>query len=163
MQPAIYEEKIYSRVITAVIGSVTVIMFLLLIYQVLVAPIGSNPAPNLLLLGLGLLFLVITINFSRMIIRITPEFVSVKYGISRQKVSWENIQKCYLDKSSALAYGGSGIRIAKVEGKKRIVYSVVGGPRVVISLKKGTYDELAFSTRNPDEVIKVIEEWSKTK
>jgi len=138
-------------------------MFLLLIYQVLAEPIGSNPAPNLFLLGMGLLFLVITVNFSRMIIQITPEYVLVRYGISKQKVPWDNIQACYLDKSSALAYGGSGIRIAKVEGKKRIVYSVVGGPRVVLSLKEGHYDELVFSTENPDEVIKIIKEWSKIK
>ncbi len=163
MYPAIYEEKIYSKLIAAVTASVTVAMFLLLIYQGLVEPIGSNPAPNLFLLGMGLLFLVITINFSRMVIQITPEYVLVKYGISKQKVPWDNIQACYLDKSSALAYGGSGIRIAKVEGKKRIVYSVVGGPRVVLSLKEGHYDELVFSTKNPDEVIKVIKEWSKIK
>ena len=135
-------------------------MFLLLIYQVLAEPIGSNPAPNLFLLGMGLLFLVITVNFSRMIIQITPEYVLVRYGISKQKVPWDNIQACYLDKSSALAYGGSGIRKVKIEGKTRVVYNVYGTPRVVLSLKEGEYDELVFSTRHPDEVMRIVKEWT---
>lgn len=68
-----------------------------------------------------------------MIIQITPEFVSVKYGISKQKKSPGGIFK-------------SVTWIHPLPFHMVQVYA---------------YDELAFSTQNPDEVMKVIKEWSK--
>ena len=164
MQPgAIYEEKIFSKWITAILAPVTALMFFLLGYQILVAPVGSNPAPTWILLILSLLFLGITMIFSRLVIKITPGSVTVGYGIFKHTIPWDNIENCFLDESSAVKYGGSGIRIAKIEGKLRLVYSVIGGPRVVLSLKEGRYQELAFSTRNPGEITRIIKEWAGTR
>jgi hypothetical protein len=38
------------------------------------------------------------------------------------------------------------------------VYNVVGGPRIVLSLKRGRFKEFVFSTKNPEEVIKIAKE-----
>lgn len=160
---AIYEEKIFSKWITAILAPVTALMFFLLGYQILVAPVGSNPAPTWILLILSLFFLGITMVFSRLVIRITPASVTVGYGIFKHTIPWDNIENCFLDESSAVKYGGSGIRIAKIGGKLRLVYSVIGGPRVVLSLKEGKYQELAFSTKNPEEVTRIIKEWVGTR
>jgi hypothetical protein len=62
-------------------------------------------------------FLGITINFSRLSIEITKEFIIGGYGILKEKILLENIADCYLDKVSAIRYGGWGIRIARINGK----------------------------------------------
>lgn len=161
MQPgSIYEEKLFSKWITTILASVTGIMLFILVYQLVKGPIGAKPAPTWFFLVMSLLFLGLTIGFSRVIILMTPEHVSIGYGLLRQKIPWGTIEDCYLDETSAVRYGGSGIRIAKVGEKWRIVYSVVGGPRVVLSVKEGKYREIAFSTKNPDQVMSLIKQWA---
>lgn len=160
----IYEEKIFSKWTTGIVGFFTVGFLFVLIYQIFVGPIGANPAPNWFFLLMLLLFLGVTINFSRLIIRMTPQSIAVSYGIFKHTIIWGNIEDCYLDGASAIRYGGWGIRIGKVEGKWRFVYNVMGGPRVVLSFKKGRFSEFVFSTKSPDEVMKKIKERiSKTK
>jgi hypothetical protein len=102
----------------------------------------------------------VTINFSRLIIRIRPYSISVGYGIVKYIIPWENIESCFLDESSAIKYGGAGIRITREEGKWKLVFSVVGGPRVVVSLRKGRFKEIIFSTEHPQDVMKIIKEWT---
>lgn len=161
MQPgSVYEEKLFSKWITIILASVTGIMLFFLVYQIVKGPLGAKPAPTWFLLVLALLFLGFTINFSRVIIRMTPEHVSIGYGLFKHKIPWEIVENCYLDETSAVRYGGSGIRITKVGEKWRIVYSVIGGPRVVLSLKEGRYREVAFSTKNPDQVMSIIKQYA---
>ncbi len=161
MQPgSIYEEKLFSKWITIILASVTGIMLFFLVYQLVKGPLGTKPAPTWFLLVLTLLFLGVTINFSRVIIRITPEHVSLGYGLFKHKIPWRIVENCYIDETSAVRYGGSGIRVTKVGDKWRIVYSVVGGPRVVLSVTEGKYKEVAFSTKNPDQVMNLIKQWA---
>lgn len=161
MEPgAIYEEKVISRWMAAILMIVTGIMLFLLGYEIVVAPIETPPVLTWFYLVMFLLFLGLTLVFSRLIIKMTPASISVGYGPLKQVILWQNIEDCFLDETSALRYGGAGVRVTKVEGKSRIVYSVVGGPRVVLSLKEGRYKELAFSTRHPQEVMSVIKEWA---
>jgi len=155
---SIYEEKIFSKWITGILAAVTVGFLFVLIYQILVEPIGTRPAPNWFFLLMFLLFLGVTINFSRLVIGMTPRFISVGYGILKHTVLWGNIEDCYRDEDSTIRYGGWGIRIGRVKGKWRLVYNVIGGPRVVLSLREGRFREFVFSTNNPEEVIKVVKE-----
>lgn len=161
MEPGtIYEEKITSKWIVAILICATGSMLFLLGYQVLVAPIGTPTVLTWFYLIMFLLFLGLTFVFSRLIIKMTPSSISVGFGPLKYVILWQNVEDCFLDETSELKYGGSGIRMTRVEGKSRIVYSIVGGPRVVLSLKEGRYKELAFSTRHPQEVMKVIKEWA---
>lgn len=154
----IYEEKIFSKWSTVIMVAFTVFLLYALIYQILVEPIGARPAPNWFSLFMFLLFLGITINFSRLIIRMTHRSLFVDYGIFKHTIHWENIEDCYPDEASVIRYGGWGIRIGRVKGKWRQVYNVIGGPRVVLLLKKGRFKEFVFSTKNPEEVMKVVKE-----
>jgi len=88
----------------------------------------------------------------------TSGYISVGYGIIKHSILWENIEDCYLDNASTIRYGGWGIRIAKVKGKWRLVYNVIGGQCIVLSLKKGRFKEFVFSTGNPEQVIKLAKE-----
>jgi len=155
----IYEEKIFSKWTTGIVGLFTVGFLFGLVYQILVEPIGAHPAPNWFYLLMFLLLLGVTINFSRLVIKMTPQSISVGYGILRDAILWENIEDCYLDDTSAIWYGGWGIRMGRVKGKWRHVYNVLGCPRVAVSLKKGRFfKEFVFSTKNPEEVIKIVKE-----
>ena len=152
----LYEETIFLWVFTAVLSIVTAGFLVLLVYQILVGPLGERPAPNWFFLLLALLFLVITITFSRLNITITSRAVTVGYGWFRRTIPWDTIERCYLDEASSIRYGGWGIRIGRVKGTWRLVYNVIGGPRVVLAVKRGIFREFVFSTSNPEEVMAVI-------
>ena len=154
----IYEEKVFSKGITGILAVATCGFLFAWIYQNFVEPIGIPSVPNWLFLLMFLLFLGVTINFSRLVIRITSKSMVVGYGVFKQDISWQNIKDCYLDKTSTIRYGGWGIRIGRVKGKWRLVYNVMGGPRVVLSLKKGRFREFVFSTKSPEHVMRVIKQ-----
>ena len=103
-----------------------------------------------------LLLVAILVNFSRLTIRMSPENITVGYGRITRQIPWENIESCYLDETSAIFYGGVGIRFARIRGKWRLVYNIIATPRVVLSLKAGRFQEFVFSTKNPDEVLSII-------
>jgi len=153
-----YEEKIFLKWTAGLLTVITGVFLFLLFYQILVGPFGTNPAPDWFFLFMFLLFLGVTINFSRLTIRMTPGYISVGYGIIKHLTLWENVEDCYLDEASIIRYGGWGIRIARVKGKWRLVYNVIGSPRIVLSLKRGRFKEFVFSTGNPEEVMKIAKE-----
>lgn len=147
----IYEEKIFLKGTTGVLAIFTAGSLFALVYQIF-------PAPNWFFLLMFLLFLGVMINFSRLVIRMTPRSIAVGYGIFKRTIIWENIEGCYLDEASTIRYGGWGIRIGRVKGKWRWVYNVIGGPRVVLSLREGRFREFVFSTKSPEQVIKVVKQ-----
>jgi hypothetical protein len=159
MRPdTIYEERIFSKWSIIVLATVTIALLFVLVYQLLVGPIGTRPAPNWVLLTMFLLFLAITVNFATLTIKVTPQHISVGYGIIKHVMAWENVADCYPDMASIVRYGGWGIRLGRVGGRWRLVYNVVGGPRVVLLLKEGKFKEFVFSTRDAEEVARVIKQ-----
>lgn len=40
----------------------------------------------------------------------------------------------------------------------RLVYDIVGSPRVVLLLREGKFKEFVFSTRDAEEVVKVVKQ-----
>lgn len=86
----------------------------------------------------------------------TSRSIVVGYGMFKRTIFWENIERCYIDEVSSIRYGGWGIRIGRVKGRWRLVYNVISGPRVVLGLKRGVFREFVFSTKNPDDVMRVV-------
>lgn len=158
MKGTIYKEKIYSGWNILIIGIVCLALLGVLIYQLMVGPLGTRPASNWFFVGMILFFLAVGINFATLTIRVTTQGISVGYGIIRHSIPWSNITDCRLDKASAVRYGGWGIRMGWADGKKRLVYNILGGPRVVVEKRQGSFPELVFSTRNPEGAIKAIRE-----
>ncbi len=154
-----YHESLFSKWSTLILFSITVIFFLLYFYQIIVGPIGTDPAPNWFWFVMAVFMLAITINFRRLSIRITSAGLTVGYGIYKKRIPWKNIEDRYIDEASAIRYGGWGIRLGRVDGRWRTVYNVIGGPRVVVSLKKGWIREVVFSTENPEEVMKTMDRY----
>ena len=152
----IYEEKLFSKGLTVTLAAVTAGLLFVSLYQIIVGRRGIRPAPNWFFLVMFLLFLGLTVNFRNLNIKMTPRYISVGYGIFKHNIPWENVEDCYLDEVSTAKYGGWGIRIGKIKGKWRLVYNVIGAPRVVLSLNKGKFKELVFSTDHPQKVIEIV-------
>ncbi|MEF8833204.1 MAG: hypothetical protein V5A66_06800 [Candidatus Thermoplasmatota archaeon] len=152
-----YEETVFSKWMTLLLGSITTIFLLIWSYDIFVGWSWSDPLLRWFWLGMFLFFLAFTANFSKLKIKINTQGLTVGYGIARKKIPWERVEDCHIDEKSALRYGGWGIRFTRVSGKWRTAYNVVGGSRVVVSLNEGLIREVAFSTKNPEEVKEVIE------
>ncbi|MDI9644498.1 MAG: hypothetical protein QFX35_04680 [Candidatus Verstraetearchaeota archaeon] len=162
----IYEEILTWRLIIAlVLGllafSVGVVMY---VYanEPDKDPMTLVAVPLVAAVGLGT-----TLSFSRLSIKATLEGMSVGFGRIRTSFKWDQIEDCYIDTASAVRYGGFGIRGGKFEGKRRLVYNITGTPRIVLKLKtdahgKGyKYDEFVFSTKRPEELMRIIKSQKK--
>ncbi|MFO7996579.1 MAG: hypothetical protein R6U93_05500 [Dehalococcoidia bacterium] len=158
MEHTLYEERIYSRWNILIMSIVVLALLATLIRQLVAGPVGTNPAPNSFLIGMILVFVAIGINFATLTIRVTIEGVSVGYGIIRHHIPWGDIVGCRHDEASAIRYGGWGIRTAWAGGKRRLVYNIIGAPRVVVEKRQGKFQEFAFSTTNPQAAMKAINE-----
>jgi hypothetical protein len=138
------------------LAAVTVMMFIILIYQSMFTSFDEKTWMSILFVIMFLVFLFLTINFSRLIIRVNFQGITVAYGIIKKTIPWENIEGIEIDKTSAIKYGGAGIRTARIKGEWVLVYNVIGGPRCVLKLKEGRFKKFVFSTKNPEEVVNVV-------
>jgi hypothetical protein len=152
----VYEEKVFAKVIGGTLGVISVIMLFILIYQIIISPLGDEPALSYFFLVMFIIFLILTLNFSRLIIRISFQSITVGYGIIKKRIPLENIEDCEIDKTPAIRYGGAGIRTTGIKGEWVLVYNVVGGARCVLRLKEGRIKKFVFSTKNPEEVVNEI-------
>lgn len=165
----IYEERIPFPLVKLVLGLFVVlaILFLaMLLYQVLVSPLGPRPAPDWFWLLMFLWFSGITVfvvNFRKLTITITSQSVVVSFGRLKRVIPWDNVSGCYIDKAPALSYGGWGIRMGRVRGKWRYVYNIIGCSGIVLELNRGRFREFVFSTRHPAEILKLAEQRIQTK
>lgn len=152
-----YTEKIYSKWMTLTLGSVTAVFAFLGVYEIIIGWGWTESLPVWFWPLMAVFLFVITINFSRLTLKIGSEGLKVGYGLFKNNISWDEIDDCYLDETSSFWYAGWGFRIARMGGRWRMVYNSVGGPRVVISLEEGWKEEVVISTKNPDEVMRKIE------
>jgi hypothetical protein len=160
--------EVYREVVVFTLGRAIIALFVvlallflaMLVYQITTGPVGSKPAPDWYFLAMGMFFAVMAFlisNFGKLTISATSESITVRYGMFKNVMRWEDISDCYMDEASPLgSYGGFGIRIGMVNGKWRLVYNLIGSSCVVLRVKKGRFAEFVFSTRNPDAVMDVV-------
>ncbi len=160
MHRVIYEERLFSRWSTLLLGLVTVYLFWQLTQQP--QPASGDSPPAWLIPAMALLFVFLTFSFAWLTIRITDEAVVVAYGVFRRRVTWEQILDCYPDEASVARYGGWGIRLGWYNGKRRLIYNTAGDPRVVLSTTHSRFPELVFSTARPDDVVDRVREHQRT-
>ena len=154
MAEIIYEERLFSRWMTLILGGVTLFILWQAMQQLQTG--SSDGAPVWLMPSMAVLFVVFTINFMWLTIRITAEEVVVSYGLFRYRVRWHDIEDCYADEASAVWYGGYGVRVGWRAGKRRLIYNTIGDPRVVLLTRSTPTPEFVFSTAYPDEVIQAV-------
>ncbi len=135
----------------------------ILVYRLFVGPVGQRPAPTwfwglMVLSQLGPLILLR--NFMRLTIEITGTHITVGFGAIRRSIPWNRIVGVRRDKRSLLSYGGVGWRLgwSRRVGGWIMAFVDFRHPRVILELRGGRTRELVFSTRNPEEVCRLIAE-----
>lgn len=158
----LYEENLPFPLITVVMVIILLIALLMLVLfaiQLISGPIGNTPAPSWFYLVMFIFMSAIAFliaNFRVLVVRITSQSVTVAYGLIKRTIPWCDIEESFLDSSSPLGYGGWGARIARVEGRWRLAFNVIGASGVVLRLRKGRAREFMFSTKNPQQVLDII-------
>ena len=106
---------------------------------------------------LSLVLLVTAYNFSSAGISITNDHIEVSFGIFKHRYGWDEITGYHKEASGMFKNGGYGIRTVRRDGRWRRVYNVPGGNVIVLTLRSGRIKEFAFSTNDPDEIIRVLD------
>lgn len=158
----IYEERISSLVMIAVIGIVGAIAVMFLVFYIVQTTVGwITEAPNWYWLMMFLIFTIIgafVSNFRTLTITITSSDITVRYGMLKSVISWDNVEKCSYDKDSSLGYSGFGLRIARGHGTWIRAYNLMNRPRIALDLKTGWSRRIVFSTENPEKIMETAKE-----
>jgi len=169
MQPdEIYHEELSSfwgKLAIAMMFGSSLTFVILFFYQRTYGPVGDDPAPDWVYLVMFAWFLAIgflVLNFAILTVSATPRGITVAYGRFRYHIPWENIGSYQLDRRPAmLNYGGYGIRISSRANGSVLTYNIMGASTVVLELKQKRFKYFAFSTRRPDELLALIQNWKR--
>jgi hypothetical protein len=107
-----------------------------------------------------ILFLFYTVNYRILSILITPKSLILKFGIFTWTIPLDNVAEFHLDDlPNLMRYGGAGIHCMFIRKRYRASYNFLEYPRIVIVLKSkfGIVQDISFSTRQPDKVIRILE------
>lgn len=153
----IYEERLSSNVTTGLFVALTLVFGALFAWRVLA--VGFRFVPVVFLI-LSLLFLFYTINYRMLIVRFNEQGLLLRFGIIPWRIPFSNMQSCGLDEVVINRIGGAGIHFMLLDKRYRANYNFLDLPRVLVRLKErqGLVWDVSFSTRQPDEVMHIIQE-----
>lgn len=108
---------------------------------------------------ISLFFLFYVFNYRVLIIQVDEGALVLNFGIFTWHIPLSNIETCFIDETSLWRIGGAGIHFSPMGGRYRAMFNFLEYPRVVLCLKqkKGLVRDIAFSTRQPDEVMRLLE------
>jgi hypothetical protein len=120
--------------------------------------VGMHPLAWVFLF-FGLFFIFYSINYRRLVIRMTAQAVHLRFGIFGWTIPFENVQDSAPDEVTFTRLGGAGIHFAMVAGRYRANFNFLEHPRVLVRLKQkqGLVWDVSFSTRQPEAVMRLIE------
>ena len=153
-----YQERVFSGILITIVGFVGIALLGVFIYSKIVPNVFEETGAEWYFLGIGVFLLLAAANFAFLNIRISLNGVTVSYGLISRNIPINNVAGFYQDETSNIAYGGYGIRVGWVHGKRRLVYNVIGTPRIVIQQRLQPDHEFVFSTRHPDLVMRTLSE-----
>ena len=107
---------------------------------------------------ISLFFLFYVFNYRVLIIQVDEDELRLKFGLFTWHIHLSNIETSFLDKTSLWRIGGAGIHFSPIGGRYRAMFNFLEYDRVVICLKekKGLVRDIAFSTRQPDELMRLL-------
>ena len=153
----LYYEKISSKRTGWLFLGLTTLFLLLFAWRVTTS--GWNGLAVVFLV-FSCLFLFYSANYRILTIRITADSLKLSFGVFSWTVPLNNIESCALDEIPALMkYGGAGIHFMFIEKRYRASFNFLEYPRVVVAFKRkvGPVRDISFSTRQPMEVLWIIQ------
>ena len=153
----IYEEKLSSKRTSLLFVILSLSFLLLFLWRIVVTGFG------LLAIVFFLLFCLFTfyiLNYRTLVIHLTPEFLRLTFGIFKWMVPLDTIADCCPDDISLWRIGGAGIHFTSIRKRYRAYFNFLEYPRVVVKLKqkRGPVWDIAFSTRQPERVMKLMKD-----
>ena len=154
----IYTERISSNKTEALFLVLMMLSLLLLIWRV------TSDGLDILAVAficLFIIFLFYSLNYRTLLIHLTTDSLKLTFGIFSWTIPMDNIQECSLDELPAIMkYGGAGIHFMFVRKRYRASFNFLEYPRIVIAFKRkvGLVRDISFSTRQPGDVIHLIQE-----
>jgi hypothetical protein len=106
------------------------------------------------------IFFFYSLNYRKLNILISQKTIRLTFGIFSWEIPFDHIKTCEFDELPPfLRYGGAGIHFFIHRNRYRASFNFLEYPRIVISLKQkyGPVEEISFSTRQPDEILSVIQ------
>jgi Ca2+/Na+ antiporter len=154
----IYHERVSSTWTEVLFLALTLLFLLLLIWRMNAASLDILAA---IFSCFFILFLFYSLNYRILIIRLTSKSLKLTFGIFKWTVPVDNIEECCLDELPILMrMGGAGIHFMTIHKRYRASFNFLEYPRVVIAFKRkaGLVRDISFSTRRPDELLRLIRE-----
>jgi hypothetical protein len=153
----IYTERLSSNKTEALFLALALVFFMLVIWRVNTGGWGGLAVVFLFFFAV---FAFYSLNYRTLVIVLTSKALRLKFGTLSWTVPLDNIQECQIDEIPVVKMlGGAGIHFMYVRSRYRASFNFLEHPRVVVAFKKkvGAVQEISFSTRRPDEVVRFIE------
>jgi len=154
----IYNERISSPRTELLFLALTALFAVLLIWRVNAGRLDVLAA---VFFFLFVVFLFYSVNYRTLIIRLHSESLTLTFGLFTWKVPLDNVEDCRLDALPLLMrMGGAGIHFMSIRKRYRASFNFLEYPRVVLVLKRkvGPVQDISFSTRRPDDVLRLVGE-----
>ncbi len=152
----IYEEKHIFWVVLLIMLPLIAIFLAILIYQILIGPLGTNPAPNWFLALMLFIFILLGYGFSVYRVIITTQTLIAGFPLYSVKIPWEKVESVEEMKDSVWKYGGYGIRIGKMNGKPVLLVVIPYVSRIILKMHGWKRDYLVISVRDKDAAMNYI-------
>ena len=155
----IYQEKITSNNTEALFAALALIFSLLALWR---ADGFGWDGLAVTFAAFCIVFLFYSLNYRTLVIHISSESLKLKFGIFTWSVPLDDIEGCRHDDDlpTLMKYGGAGIHFMMIRNRYRASFNFLEYPRVVIAFKRkaGPVRDISFSTRQPEEIMRLIRE-----
>jgi hypothetical protein len=104
-------------------------------------------------------FMFYVLNYRTLEIILTPQALSLRFGVFTWRVPLENIAAIEPDELPPLMrYGGAGIHGMLIGGRYRASFNFLEYPRLVLRFKRqvGPLQDLSFSTHQPEALQRLV-------
>ena len=153
----IYQEKVTSNKTEALFVALTLIFSLLTLWRV------DGRGRDGLAVTFAVfcaIFIFYSLNYRTLVISLTSESLKLTFGLFTWTVPLDNIEGCRHDDDlpTLMKYGGAGIHFMMIRNRYRASFNFLEYPRVVIAFKRkaGPVRDISFSTRQPEEIMRLI-------
>jgi len=154
----IYSERVSSNKTEALFVALTILFLSLFIWRF---NVSSQDALAVVFFCFFVFFLFYSVNYRTLVIRLSSASLNLTFGVFTWTVPLTNVDECRFDDMPvAMRMGGAGIHFMVIGKRYRALFNFLEHPRLVIAFKRkvGLVRDISFSTRQPDDVIRLVQE-----
>jgi len=155
----IYSENISSKRTEFLFLALTLIFLVLFTWRIIASRVDWLA---IVFLFFFIVFSFYSLNYRTLIIHITSDSLRLSFGVFSWTIPFSNVDTIQPDDElpALTKYGGAGIHFMLHQKRYRASFNFLEHSRVVLGLKRkaGLVRDISFSTCQPDEIIRIIQE-----